>query len=39
MTLSPSQLSHELRWGNSPDLNRRRWIIGLSLLQTWPASW
>lgn len=30
--MTPSQLSHELREGDSPDLNRRRWIVGLSLL-------
>ncbi len=29
---SPTQLSRELRLGSSPDLNRRRWIIGLSLV-------
>ena len=29
---SPSQLSRELRLGTSPDLTRRRWIIGLSLV-------
>ena len=32
--MTPQQLSHELREGDSPDLNRRRWIIGLSLLGT-----
>lgn len=32
--MTPKQLSHELRQGASPDLNRRRWIIGLSLLGT-----
>lgn len=31
-TLSPTQLSHELREGESPDLTRRRWGIGLSLI-------
>ncbi len=30
--MSPSQLSHELREGQSADLTRRRWIIGLSLV-------
>lgn len=30
--MTPRQLSHELREGQSPDLNRRRWIVGLSLL-------
>lgn len=30
--MNPRQLSHELRNGVSPDLTRRRWIIGLSLL-------
>ena len=30
--MNPRQLSHELREGKSPDLNRRRWIIGLSLV-------
>lgn len=29
---SPTQLSRELREGQSPDLTRRRWIIGLSLV-------
>lgn len=29
---SPSQLSRELREGQSPDLTRRRWVAGLSLL-------
>lgn len=32
--MSPSQLSRELREGQSPDLTNRRWIIGLSLLGT-----
>jgi uncharacterized membrane protein len=31
---SPSQLSHELRNEVTPDLTRRRWIVGLSLLGT-----
>jgi hypothetical protein len=31
-TLSPTQLSQELRLGQSPDLTRRRWIIGLSFV-------
>ncbi len=31
-TLAPAQLSHELREGQSPDLTRRRWGIGLSLI-------
>lgn len=30
--MDPTQLSRELREGNSPDLNNRRWIIGLSML-------
>ncbi|GGG54645.1 vitamin K epoxide reductase family protein [Hymenobacter glacieicola] len=30
--MDPTQLSLELRHGQSPDLKRRRWIIGLSLL-------
>ncbi|NEQ27358.1 MAG: vitamin K epoxide reductase, partial [Microcoleus sp. SIO2G3] len=30
--MEPKQLSHELREGQSPDLDRRRWIIGLSML-------
>lgn len=30
--MEPRQLSEELRNGSSPDLNRRRWIIGLSIL-------
>ena len=29
---SPAQLSDELRNATSPDLRRRRWIVGLSLL-------
>jgi hypothetical protein len=29
---SPSQLSRYLRTGSDPDLHRRRWIFGLSLL-------
>ena len=32
--MHPAQLSHELRDGQSPDLTRRRWIVGLSLLGT-----
>ena len=28
--MNPTQLSRELRLGRQPDLNRRRWIIGLS---------
>lgn len=32
--MTPSQLSRELREGQSPDLTNRRWIIGLSLLGT-----
>lgn len=28
--MNPRQLSQELRLGTSADLNRRRWIIGLS---------
>ena len=31
---SPAQLSDELRSGTSPDLRRRRWLVGLSLLGT-----
>ncbi|WP_019947283.1 vitamin K epoxide reductase family protein [Hymenobacter aerophilus] len=30
--MNPTQLSHELREGQSPDMTRRRWIIGLSLV-------
>jgi uncharacterized membrane protein len=30
--MEPQQLSRELREGNSPDLIRRRWIIGLSMV-------
>jgi uncharacterized membrane protein len=30
--MEPRQLSEELRNGSNPDLNRRRWIIGLSIL-------
>lgn len=30
--MHPHQLSHELREGSSPDLDRRRWIVGLSML-------
>lgn len=30
--MNPTQLSHELREGETDDLNRRRWIIGLSLI-------
>lgn len=30
--MDPSQLSRELREGASPDLGRRRWIIGLSMV-------
>lgn len=30
--MKPSQLSHELRLETSEDLNRRRWVVGLSLL-------
>ncbi len=30
--MNPTQLSRELRTGQSPDLTNRRWIIGLSLL-------
>ena len=32
--MNPTQLSRELREGQSPDLTNRRWIIGLSLLGT-----
>lgn len=31
-TISPAQLSRELREGVSPDFTRRRWAIGLSFL-------
>lgn len=30
--MQPQQLSQELREGTSPDLERRRWIVGLSML-------
>lgn len=30
--MNPTQLSRELREGRSPDLARRRWVVGLSLL-------
>ncbi|MBE9158089.1 vitamin K epoxide reductase family protein [Nodosilinea sp. LEGE 06152] len=30
--MDPQQLSYELRKGNTPDLNKRRQIIGLSML-------
>jgi hypothetical protein len=30
--MNPRQLSHELRNGTSPNLNRRRWIVGLSMV-------
>ena len=30
--MTPSQLSHELRNETTPDLARRRWILGLSLI-------
>lgn len=30
--MNPTQLSRELREGQSPDLTRRRWVVGLSLL-------
>lgn len=30
--MNPRQLSRELREGRSPDLTRRRWIIGLSMV-------
>jgi hypothetical protein len=29
--MNPRQLSHELREDVTPDLTRRRWIVGLSL--------
>lgn len=29
--MTPQQLSHELREEQTPDLNRRRWIVGLSM--------
>ena len=31
---SPAQLSDELRSATSPDMRRRRWLVGLSLLGT-----
>jgi hypothetical protein len=31
-TLAPAELSRQLRLGQSPDLTRRRWIIGLSFV-------
>ena len=31
-TLPPTELSRQLRLGHSPDLTRRRWIIGLSMV-------
>ena len=30
--MNPTQLSDELRNADTPDLNRRRWIVGLSML-------
>jgi uncharacterized membrane protein len=30
--MNPTQLSHELRNETTPDLTRRRWIVGLSML-------
>lgn len=30
--MKPSQLSHELRHGESADMTRRRWVIGLSFV-------
>lgn len=30
--MNPRQLSHELRKGETADLSRRRWIIGLSMV-------
>ena len=30
--MRPAQLSHELREGDGSDLERRRWIVGLSLV-------
>jgi uncharacterized membrane protein len=30
--MNPTQLSNELRNASTPDLNRRRWIVGLSLV-------
>lgn len=32
--MKPSELSHQLREGTSPDLTKRRWIVGLSLVGT-----
>ncbi|MFB9990803.1 vitamin K epoxide reductase family protein [Deinococcus oregonensis] len=32
--MNPAQLSRELRLAHTPDLHRRRWILGLSLLGT-----
>jgi uncharacterized membrane protein len=34
MSLPPHRLSQDLRLGTGPDLRRRRWILGLSLLGT-----
>ena len=31
-TLSPTELSRQLRLGQNSDLTRRRWIIGLSMV-------
>ncbi len=30
--MNPRKLSEELRKGNNPDLNRRRWIVGLTMV-------
>ena len=30
--MNPRQLSHELRQGETADLSRRRWIVGLSMV-------
>jgi uncharacterized membrane protein len=32
--MNPTQLSHELRLETTPDLTRRRWILGLSVAGT-----
>lgn len=32
--MNPTQLSHQLRKETTPDLHRRRWIIGLSMVGT-----
>ena len=32
--VKPSELSRQLRQGDNPDLSKRRWIVGLSLIGT-----